>query len=193
MNIYLNQFIRKTISILNDFTNILNNLPHITMQIIRDIDEYKFKPSTEKGKTKFTCTKESLKVFLYYYIKTYCFIDNNITIINNFKNNIYKLLAKCIPEHTLEITSFNTKTNKIHTLFPLLCLFKYYRIPRRLHEVYYSITIWSSKDNKYISLFIDALILSELENKYILQPYSITNILELLKYTNTIKYIDIYY
>jgi len=117
--------------------------------------------------------------------------DNIYKNIANIFNITYRQLTVYIPEHTIQITSFNTKTNKIQPLFPLLCLFKYYRIPRKLHEIYYSITVWSSIENKYVSLFIDGLILSELETKYNINPYTIPNILGLLRHTNNIKYIHI--
>jgi hypothetical protein len=51
--------------------------------------------------------------------------------------------------------------------------------------------MWSTKEFKYKSIFIDGLILSELEKKYMNNPYTINNILNLLKYKNNVTSIHI--
>ena len=152
--------------------------------IDQDVDVEVDKEDTSKYKY-YSPIMKLICIYLNKFIKSYIILDNT-------RNYITRIIHKCIPEHTLQITAFNTKTNKIQKMIPLLYLFKYYRIPRRLHEIYYSITVWSNTENKYISLFIDAIILSELENKYKTNPYSVTNIVGLLKYTNNVKYIELY-
>ena len=155
-----------------------------------DIDIYTDSNEINIKNKKFTSTptmrvllqNPEYKRIILYLLKLYVITDD---IFNKFIN----VLCSFIPEHAINITEFNTKTNKIQSRIPLLYLFKYYRIPLRLHEKYYSITMWSSKEQKYVSLFIDALILSELESK--IEPYIVPNILSLIKHKNSIKSIII--
>jgi hypothetical protein len=126
------------------------------------------------------------KTYIIHYIRIWFFIDNIYRKLTFIGFNIFNKFAKYIPEHVLCINYFNIKTMNIITLVPILYLFKYYRIPHKLHEEYYTITVWSTKELKYKSIFIDALILSELEKKYSINPYTINNVLNLLKYKNNI-------
>ena len=133
------------------------------------------------------------KTYLIHYIDMLIFIDNITRKLNSIRLKIINKFLKCVPSHVLYILYFDINKYKITLLLPVLYLFKYYRIPKKSHTQYYSITVWSTTELKYKSLFIDAVILSELENKYVnlSNPYTISNILALLKYKNNIKYIDL--
>ena len=100
-------------------------------------------------------------------------------------------LLSYIPDHVYHIGYINTRTNDMCTLLPFLCMFKYYKFTKKPHTVYYTICIWSSKTKSYKRIFIDSLIFHELQYIYPHNPYTISNILSLLKYKNDIQYIKI--
>ena len=104
---------------------------------------------------------------------------------------IKDVLLSYIPDHVYHIGYINTRTNDMCTLLPLLCMFKYYKFTKKPHTVYYTICVWSSKTKSYKRIFIDSLILHELQYIYPRNPYTVSNILGLLKYKTDIQYIKI--
>lgn len=119
------------------------------------------------------------------------YIFMHILNIYIFFSNLKDRFLNILPEHTLQMTYFNTKTNKTYTLFPSLYLLEYYEKSNNPHTIYYNITVWSSKHKAYISLYIDSIILRELIYIYPSNPYTVHNILCLLKHTNYVQSIKI--
>jgi len=115
-------------------------------------------------------------------------IDTKIEFI---KKTLFNLFASIAYDHTINIVYFNIDKNQSITYLPSLYFLKYFTIPRKPNEVYFNITMWSSKNRAYVTIFIDGVLLHELRNIYPDNPYTVQHIVNLLKYSNTIDYIDI--
>ena len=88
-----------------------------------------------------------------------------LTYIYTYINNIWNYVIKTIPDHTLQLIYINTETNNLQYLIPCVYLLKYYPKAKTYHEIYYSITLWSSQKLAYQSIYIDSKLLeNELEN-----------------------------
>lgn len=192
IKIYINILYNNALEIMTEIKRKSNIYLNIITKSVRD--NFKMKKAED---IKFIDDYEVFgifyKTYLIHYVQMLIFIDNITRKIKLCGFKVINKLLQYIPEHVLYITYFDIKQYNTKCLLPILSLFKYYRIPSKLHEQYYSITVWCTKELKYKSLFIDAVILSELENKYVSNPYTINNILGLLKYKNNIKYIDLWF
>ena len=124
-----------------------------------------------------------LQLLLFYMI-----IDTQIDLI---KNTLFNLFASIAYDHTISVVYFNIDKNQSITYLPSLYFLKYFTIPSKPNEVYFNITMWSSKKRAYVTIFIDGILLHELRNIYPDNPYTVPHIVNLLKYSNTIDYIDI--
>ena len=134
---------------------------------------------------------EHANTYKYIFLQILLFYVLIDTKINFIKNLLYKWFAYIVCDHTINIVYFNIVTNETITYMPLLYFLKYFTIPSQPHEVYFSITMWSSKKSAYVSIFIDGILLHRLRNIYPDNPYTVSHIVDLLKYSNTIDYIDI--
>ena len=154
--------------------NIKNNVHKFVSSIITD--DYEI-PHVNTYKYIF------LQLLLFYMI-----IDTQIDLI---KNTLFNLFASIAYDHTINILYFDIEKNHSITYLPSLYFLKYFSIPQKPNEIYFNITMWSSKKRAYVTIFIDGILLHELRNIYPDNPYTVPHIVDLLKYSNTIDYIDI--
>ena len=133
-------------------------------------------------------------IYFYIMIKTIVYYIHAYDAIIYVYNKLISIINYLIGNHVLNIAYFDTTTNKNVTCIPYLYLLNYYKPALRPNEIYYSITLWSKQHNKYISVYIDDVILrkSIAHNQQNLHnQYTISNILNLLKYANAVESIEI--